>query len=218
VLALLSLALSAYVVGFSGALAPGPLTAMTIAESARRGFRAGPLLTLGHALAEIAIVIALAAGLNRFFKQPLVSGLIAFGGGLVLLWMGVDIARSAWRGRLTLSNRGESGPPVAALDDVRTGILVSIANPYWILWWATVGATYVVLSLAYGVAGMLVFYAGHIMSDLTWNSILAFAVSSGRGIISDKVYRGALLACGVFLVVMGVTFVWAGVGFLRALG
>ena len=86
-LGLLSLAVSAYVVGFSGALVPGPLTAMTVAESARRGFRAGPLLTLGHAVAEVAIVVALAVGLNRFFQQPLVSGLIAFCGGLVLLWM-----------------------------------------------------------------------------------------------------------------------------------
>ena len=153
-LALLSLAASAFVVGLSGALAPGPLTAMTIAESARRGFRAGPLLTLGHAIVEMAIVIALAVGLNRFFQLPLVAGLIALVGGVVLLWMGGTIARAAWLGRMRLAGRGETAPAVAAVQDVKTGMLVTIANPYWVLWWATVGATYVVLALGWGHCGV----------------------------------------------------------------
>lgn len=216
-LALLSLAASAFVVGLSGALAPGPLTAMTIAESARRGFRAGPLLTLGHAIVEMAIVIALAVGLNRFFQLPLVSGLIAIVGGIVLLWMGSSIARAAWQGHMRLAERGEAAPPVAAAQDVKTGMLLTIANPYWVLWWATVGATYVVLALGWGVAGLVVFFLGHIMADLSWNSLLAFAVSSGRRMISDRVYRGALIICGIFLVFMGITFAVAGVSFLRAI-
>ena len=215
--ALLSLATSAFVVGLSGALAPGPLTAMTIAESARRGFRAGPLLTLGHAIVELVIVIALAVGLNRFFQLPLVSGLIALVGGVVLLWMGSSIARSAWLGRMRLATRGEAAPQVAAVDDVKTGMLVTVANPYWVLWWATVGATFIVRALGWGVLGLAIFYLGHIMSDLSWNSLLAFAVSSGRRVISQRVYRGALIVCGVFLVFMGMTFAIAGVGFLRSL-
>ena len=190
---------------------------MTIAESARRGFRAGPLLTLGHAIAEIAVVIALAVGLNYFFQLPLVSGLIALVGGMVLLWMGGSIASAAWQGRMKLGERGEVAPHVSAMDNVKAGILVTLANPYWILWWATVGATYVVLALEFGVLGLAIFFLGHIMSDLSWNSLLAFAVSSGRRIISDRVYRGVLIVCGVFLVFMGVTFAVAGVGFLRSL-
>lgn len=216
-LPLLSLAGSAFIVGFSGALVPGPLSAMTVAESARRGFRAGPLLTLGHAIAEVAIVGALAVGLSRVFQAPLVSGGIALIGGVVLLWMGAGMARDALNGRFSLSVAGESGAPVAATADVRTGLLVSVANPYWILWWATVGAAYVVMALKLGVIGLAAFYIGHIMSDLSWNSLLAFVVSSGRRVINDRLYRGVLVACGVFLVAMGLTFAWAGAGFLRGL-
>jgi len=213
-LPLLSLAGSAFIVGFSGALVPGPLSAMTVAASARRGFRAGPLLTLGHAIAEMLIVAALAIGLNRVFQQPLVSGLIALVGGIVLLWMGWSMAHGAWANGMTLA-AARSSASVSAAADVRSGLLVSIANPYWILWWATVGATYVVMALAFGVAGLVVFFVGHIMSDLSWNSLLAFAVSSGRRVISDRLYRGVIIACGLFLIVMGATFAWAGIGFLR---
>ena len=216
-LPLLSLAGSAFIVGFSGALVPGPLSAMTVAESAKRGFRAGPLLTAGHALAEVAIVAALAVGLNRVFQQPLVSGLIALVGGVVLLWMGSGMARTAWQGGMKLSAAAGSAAPVTAAADVRTGVLVSVANPYWILWWATVGATYVVMALKLGLVGLVAFYIGHILSDLSWNSLLAFVVSSGRRVISDKLYRTVIIVCGVFLVVMGLTFAWAGVGYLRGL-
>lgn len=214
---LLSLALSAFIVGFSGAMAPGPLTAMCVAESARRGFRAGPLLTLGHAIAEIAIVIALALGLSSFFQHDIVSGLVASVGGLVLVWMGIDLSRAAWQGRMRLKQDTGQATPVAALSDVRTGIVVSVSNPYWVLWWATAGAAYVVAALAYGVLGLAVVFIGHIMSDLSWNSLLSYAVSSGRGLISDRVYRTALIACGIFIVVMGAGFVWMGLGRLGGL-
>ena len=195
-------------------MAPGPLTAMTVAESARRGFRAGPLLTLGHAIAEIGIIIALALGLSRLFQHALVSGVIALVGGIVLVWMGAGLARSVWQGKLSLTRQDTAGDPVPAINDVRTGFLVSVSNPYWILWWATVGAAYVVMALAYGVLGLIALFVGHIMSDLTWNSLLAFAASSGRRVVSDRIYRAALFACGLFLVAMGITFTWAGVGFL----
>lgn len=214
-LSLLSLAATAFIVGFSGAMAPGPLTAMTIAESARRGFRAAPLLTLGHAIAEMGIIAALALGLSRYFQQPLVSGVIALAGGLVLVWMGQGMARAAWLGKTRLAAASGETASVPARSHVRTGILVSLANPYWILWWATVGAAYVVLAMGYGVIGLAALFLGHIMSDLSWNVLLGFAVSSGRRVISQRVYRAALIFCAVFLVFMGVTFAVAGVGFLR---
>jgi threonine/homoserine/homoserine lactone efflux protein len=214
---LLSLAASAFIVGFSGAMAPGPLTAMTVAESARRGFRAGPLLTLGHAIAEVIIVIALALGLSRLFQHALVSGAIALVGGIVLVWMGAGLARSVWLGKLSLARQDPAAAAVPAINDVRTGILVSVSNPYWILWWATVGAAYVVMALAYGALGLAVLFIGHIMSDLTWNSLLAFAASSGRRVASDRIYRVAMFGCGLFLVIMGLAFAWAGVGFLGKL-
>lgn len=195
-------------------MAPGPLSAMTIAESARRGFRAGPLLTLGHAVAEALIVVTLALGLSSFFEHVVVKGMIAVVGGLVLVWMGVGLVHEVWNGRLTLAGNNGKGSSAGVGDDVRTGALVSVSNPYWILWWATVGANFVVMALGHGIFGLMIFFFGHIMSDLSWNSFLAFAVSSGRRVLNDRIYGAALTVCGGFLVLMGITFAWAGIGFL----
>ena len=75
-----------FILALSGALMPGPLLTVTVAESARAGFRAGPLLITGHAALEFLLVIAIVLGLGPFLKSPPVMGVIALvGGGILLL-------------------------------------------------------------------------------------------------------------------------------------
>jgi len=201
-------------VGFSGALMPGPLLTVVISGSARKGFWEGPALVLGHAVAEILIVAALAAGLSRLLKRNLVAGLIGLLGGAFLLWMGIDIIRSAWWGTVSL----EQATGVEAglqLGPIITGIVVSISNPYWVLWWATVGASYVALSLARGPLGLGSFYFGHILSDLSWYSLVALLITRGKALLSQPVYRLILLVCGFFLMALSIYFVYSGIKFLR---
>mgnify|MGYP000862952647 CR=1 FL=1 len=78
---LIALFITAFLVGLSGAMMPGPLLTVTIAESARRGFKAGPLIVLGHAILELALIIALLAGLSFYLKKPLVTTVISIVGG-----------------------------------------------------------------------------------------------------------------------------------------
>src|SRR4030065_277109 len=100
-------------------------------------------------------------------------------------------------------------------NPVLAGILVSLSNPYWLLWWATVGSSYVVWAMGVGIVGLIAFYSGHILSDLSWYSLVSLLVASGRKIVRDKVYRGLLLACGIFLLGLGGYFVFSGIRFLR---
>lgn len=212
--ALFALFATSLIVGFSGALMPGPVSMVTISQSARHGFWAGPLVTAGHAVAEIAAVAALAMGLGKVFKRSLVAGLIGLLGGGFLLWMGVDIARSGWVGIALELEPGEMGG-LTAFGSVGAGVLASISNPYWVVWWASVGASYVVLALRKGLPGLGAFFWGHILSDLSWNSLLAFLIASGRGFLSLSFYRGVLVVCGLILVALAVYFIYSGLGFLR---
>jgi threonine/homoserine/homoserine lactone efflux protein len=97
---------------------------------------------------------------------------------------------------------------------IPAGALVSIANPYWIIWWATVGMAYIQKALDHGAAGVGSFFTAHILSDFAWLSLVAFALVTGRKLISTPVYRGILMVCGVFLVGLGGWFVYSGVSFL----
>jgi threonine/homoserine/homoserine lactone efflux protein len=257
-LALLAIFGTSFVVGLSGALAPGPLFTLTVRETLRRGFWAGPVVSAGHAVIELALVIGLAVGLERFLADegPATTA-VALAGGAFLLWMGYGMLRSAPRQSLSLrrdnlslataahesrpagnpqpassarrgygarvlaaaagSDQAQASPQVGAMAAVLipAGVLVSVSNPYWIMWWASVGAAYMSESLEQGAAGVGSFFTGHILSDFAWLTLVAFVLASGRRIMSRGVYRGILAACGLFLLVLGAYFIYSGIGFLR---
>lgn len=98
-------------------------------------------------------------------------------------------------------------PPVLA------GIIVSLSNPYWIIWWATIGLTYITQALQIGTVGLAVFLTGHLLADLIWYSGISFAVVSGKKIIKEDIYRGILVVCGLFLIGLGVYFIYSATKF-----
>ncbi|HZK18439.1 MAG TPA: LysE family transporter [Clostridia bacterium] len=209
---LIYIAGTAFVVAFSGAMMPGPLLTVTITETVRRGFIAGPLLILGHGVLELALILALVFGLAAFLTLDIVGKLVALIGGAFLIWMGFGMARDVYRGRISLEIiRGDqrAGGP-RGMHPVLAGILVSLANPYWILWWATIGLGYITLSLKQGTAGVASFFGGHIMADLIWYSLISAAVVGGGRMLNVKVFRAVILVCGVFLVFLGGSFVYLG--------
>ncbi len=215
---LLLLAGSWWIIGFSGAMMPGPVTTLIVSETARRGFIAGPLITIGHVLLEAVMVTALFFGLGDLLKQNAVAGSIGLLGGAFLLWMGADIVRNAWLGRVSLATRKQAPAPAwtSRGNPVVAGILTSASNPYWILWWATVGSAYLITFRAFGWPGMFAFYLGHTLADWVWNNVVAFVVATGRRAMNDKVYRGILIGCGLFLVGLSVYFISSGIGFFRS--
>jgi threonine/homoserine/homoserine lactone efflux protein len=209
---LLILFLGSFGVGLSGAMMPGPMLTMAIAETARRGFRTGPLLVLGHGIVEAVVVAGLVLGLSQLIQHVAVKGTVALLGGLVLAWMGYGMSRAAWSGSMSVAAAaGASRGP----GPIPAGALISVSNPYWLLWWATVGAAYVATSLQHGPLGLASFFGGHILADLAWFSLVALLVVSGRRILSDRLYRGLIFVCAAFLVALGLWFVASGVAFLR---
>ena len=102
------------------------------------------------------------------------------------------------------------------MHPVASGIVVSLANPYWTIWWATIGLGYLVIGLRFGLVGVAVFFAGHILADLAWYTLVSVGIASGRGILPDRVYRGMLALCGVVLIGFGAWFLWTGYAACRA--
>ena len=212
---LLLLAGSWWIIGFSGAMMPGPVTTLIVTETARRGFIAGPLITIGHVGLELVMVVALFFGLGDLLKQNAVAGTIGVLGGLFLLWMGFDIVRNAWQSKVTLNLAPGAARARASHNPIVAGVLATITNPYWLLWWATVGAAYLFTFRAFGFAGVVAFYVGHTLADWVWGSVVAFVVATGRRAMSDRVYRGILIVCGAFLIGLSFYFVSSGIGFLH---
>lgn len=202
---LLTIFASSFVIALSGALMPGPLLTAAISESSQRGFIAGPLLIAGHAILELALLIVLLLGLAPFFQQPGVFVATALIGAVILFWMAFGMFRSLPFLHLTWEGDHKRGNHL-----IISGILLSAANPYWSIWWATIGLGYILYSWRFGLWGVAFFFVGHILADLAWYSFIAAAVAGGRHYLTDRLYRGLIAVCAVFLIVFAGYFVYAG--------
>jgi len=205
--ALIGIFFSSMLIGLSGAMMPGPMFTVCVAESYKKGFWAGPVMVLGHAIPELVLAVLFSIGLNKFLDDKTVVGTIGIVGGLFLGWLAVKIFVEVRRGvsvDLTAKKEVGWGPLVA-------GIWTSVSNPGWIVWWATIGARYILLSLDHGIIGVVFFLVGHEMADLLWYGTVSFLVSRGRGRISDRIYHGVLYACSFMVLVFAVLFLVNGI-------
>ena len=203
---LLALFFNSFVVGFSGALMPGPLLAVGIAETPHHGWKTGPVISLGHAIAEIGIVVVLSLGVAAVAQHKTVTGVIGVAGGTALIVMGVMMAYDLLKGRVTYSGQDETTSK-SRRRLAGKGITASLSNPYWFVWWATTGLAFLVKSMQFGWIGPVVFYFGHIMSDLVWYSFVSIMLWQGRRLLVGKGLQALILACAVFLVYLGVRFI-----------
>ncbi|HEX3011672.1 MAG TPA: LysE family transporter [Syntrophomonadaceae bacterium] len=209
--------ITAFIVGFSGAMAPGPLLTVTIAESTHRGFWAGPLIVLGHALLELFLVLALSAGLSVYLTKTGVTPIIAVLGGGFLIYMGLVMVRDNWFRHAAISGDPDEKEISIHMHPVAAGIFISLSNPFWLIWWATIGLNYITLSLKNGTIGLAAFYSGHILADLIWYSFIALMISYGRRFLTPRVYNIILTLCGMFLVGLGFYFAHNGLSGLSNL-
>lgn len=214
--------LQAFGVGFSGAVMPGPLLTYNIQLSYKKGFWAGPQIIIGHAVLEALLVIGLMLGLGKIIQLPAVKITLFIIGGLLLAWMGWGLIaaerRSTGQG-LVLTEKETAAAGVGevksrsrldatGLHPVIAGALISVSNPYWLLWWSTLGLVLITQAVGAGAIGVVAFYTGHILSDLLWYSFISLAIAKGRNLIPDTFYRGLLLICGLFLLVFAGMFLY----------
>jgi len=213
---------TSFIVSLTGALSPGPLTTLAVREGVRRGFWAGPALAAGHGVIEGLLVVGLALGLNEFLDTDAVTASVALVGGAFLVYLGLRTLITAPRQELQIEDdgvpagagRGRTMSAEAATGLAVSGIAVSVTNPFWLAWWATIGAAYIVEALDEGAIGVGTFYTAHFITDLGWLSLIAFVLASGRRLMSRVAYRLVLSGCGVFLLILGGWFLSSGFGYV----
>jgi len=189
-----------FVVGLTGALAPGPTLVATMGATLRDGWKAGPAVTLGHAIVETVIFLLILAGISASAVR-FTSG-IALIGGAALVVFGILTLRSAARGGLETQGITPAGSSLVA------GIVTSITNPYFWIWWLTIGSVLLMVALGAGIVPAIAFILGHWAADLGWYTMVSLFIHRGRSVLSGPRYRAVLSLCGLFLIGFGGYYLW----------
>ncbi len=203
---------NSFLVGLSGAMMPGPLLVVALARTRKFGAQTGPIVTLGHAIVELFTVTLLSFGLAALVgKQPIVARVIAVVGGVALLWMSLTMFREIKAGIKApagVDSTNTASTTKSAL--IKEGMIATISNPYWFVWWATVGSALLIASMRIGAIGAPVFYFGHILSDLVWYSAVTLLVWQGKNLLAGKRYHYLIGVCAAFLIWLGGWFIYQG--------
>ncbi len=203
-LELASLYILGFAVGLSGAIIPGPFTAFTVFDAARKRRVTGPLIVAGHAVWEFLIILAILLGFGWLISGAKLYIYIA--GGAVLVLMGIKMAHS--------------DPSVGQMQSARTdssilgGIFYTAINPTQPVWWATAGLALLLQGMdVMGLAGVAVVTAGHWSSDFAYYTLVSYMVKSQERYISRH-QRTITLVLGGFIAGLGAFFIIQGVGWL----
>jgi threonine/homoserine/homoserine lactone efflux protein len=191
----LSMLLLGFVIGLSGALAPGPTLVATINASLAGSWTAGLRISLGHMVAEAAIFLLIIMGFAAVALPY--TAVIAAAGGFALIVFGIMTILGSRSATMSLSPARAVSSPFAA------GLVTSIANPYFWIWWLTIGSAMVIAGLQGGLLLAGVFMIGHWGADIGWFTLVSAGVSRGRTILEDRTYRLVMASCGIFLVFFG---------------
>lgn len=206
-----------FLVALTGAMAPGPLLTYTIiksVKSGKRGYLTGLWVIAGHAALEMVIIILLLTGFSYFLKNAMVIRGIGILGGAILIYFGVSIIRDAFAGKISadfinpapglenpdtdVKNKGLENPVIG-------GVLISMANPYWWVWWATIGFAFM---LQFEISfndwpRLLAFFLGHEAGDLVWYLLVSVLSFFGIRRLNKRVYYSILVVCSIFMIFFG---------------
>ena len=193
--------IQAILISLSGVMAPGPLTVVVVGKGARSP-RAGALIALGHGAVEFPLMILVVLGLGPLFQHDVFATSVGLAGGAVLLWMAAGLLLS-----LRSSAATEATPErLRETSRFMAGALMTAGNPYFIIWWATVGATLVFRAWGYGVWQFAVFAVVHWSLDLIWYYFLSSAAFKGTKLLGDRFLKGVSLVAGLMLLYFGIRF------------
>ena len=180
--------LASFAVGLTGAVSPGPMSASILGMSHRKPLLSTLGLVAGHGMLEAFIIVGIIYGLRTL---PFQTGISILGSAVIVV-LGV----------MQFLAEPEKRP--ARTDDARTpfitGIILTLSNPYWWIWWLTFGAGFLALQPAYAA-----FFVGHISADLVWFGILAFTAAKGAALLGER-YRWVVKGSGVAMAAFGILF------------
>ncbi|HEY32718.1 MAG TPA: LysE family transporter [Dehalococcoidia bacterium] len=199
---MLPVLLSVVVISLSGVMMPGPMFAVTVAKSYRSPWT-GAKIALGHAVIEVPLILLIYFGFARFFENATVQLVLSLLGGGIIIWLGFSMFRA----------RSEvvHGEKDLSYNATIAGIITSGLNPFFLLWWATVGLMLIERIDDYGGGGLTALILVHWSCDLVWLSLVSVLIYRTQSLWDKRFQEWLFIICSLILAGFGVWFIVSGI-------
>jgi threonine/homoserine/homoserine lactone efflux protein len=188
------------VISASGVMSPGPLFAANISHGLRDGAKSGIKMAVGHTIVEFPLVVLLGIGALSLETFPEFRMLISILGAITLFVFAFTQIRTVLKGGKNIISKPKQHP-------ILTGIAFSALNPFFIIWWLTIGLKLITdAMLIWAFAGMLIVFVMHIWMDFVWLGGIAFLASKSKQIMSNRNYKALMIGLNIMLIYFGITF------------
>ncbi|MHC4636406.1 MAG: LysE family transporter [Planctomycetota bacterium] len=189
---------------------PGPITATTIVDGAQNRY-AGGLIAVGHAVIEFPLMVLIMLGMDKIFKSDKIQIVIGLAGGVILLIMAIQMWITSKDADIGASNPVKSKPVIA-------GIVLSASNPYFLIWWATIGLKLATDAKSFGILAFPLFAITHWAVDCGWLLALSWASFQGKALLGQERYHVILKICSVMMFALSIKFVYDSISLLISTG
>tara|TARA_B100001540_G_C15497333_1_gene501972 strand:- start:2 stop:616 length:615 start_codon:yes stop_codon:yes gene_type:complete len=188
------------IISASGVMSPGPLFAANVMYGLREGKISGLKMAVGHTIVEFPLIIFLGIGFFSIEDVPEIRIAITILGAIGLFGFAALQIRSVTKKEFSIETRSRQGPLVA-------GILLSALNPFFIIWWLTIGLVLISKSIeSFGLFGIVILFLFHIWMDYLWLFTIASFSSRARNYLSKRNFKIIIVALSLILIYFGIDF------------
>ena len=188
------------IISASGVMSPGPLFAANVMYGLREGRISGIKMAIGHTIVEFPLILFLGIGFFSMENVPEIRTIITILGAAGLFGFAALQIRSVTKQKFSLETKSGQGPFVA-------GILLSALNPFFIIWWLTIGLVLISQSIElFGIFGIVILFGFHIWMDYVWLFTIAAFSSKAKNYLSKRNFKVIIIGLSVILVYFGIDF------------
>jgi len=152
----------------------------------------------------VPLILLVYFGLAQFFQHITVQLVLSVVGGGMIVWMGYGL----FRARRRLAREGKD----TSYNAFMAGIFMSGLNPFFLVWWVTVGSLLLMSFLnAVGTWGLPLFIVVHWLCDLVWLTLVSFTVYRTHSFWGQRAQEWVFIVLSVALLYFGGQFIVRGI-------
>ena len=188
------------IISASGVMSPGPLFAANVMYGLREGKISGIKMAVGHTIVEFPLILFLGIGFFSIESIPEIRTAITVLGAIGLFGFAIFQIRTITRKEFNIETKSKQGPLV-------TGILLTALNPFFIIWWLTIGLVLISESIqSFGFIGIIILFLFHIWMDYVWLFTIATFSSKARNYLSKRNFKMVIVGLSIILIYFGIDF------------